>query len=208
MTRHLSEAERRTQILRAARALFLERGFLATRMEDVAKRADLSKGAVYFYFESKRALFDALVEEEHATTLSFLEAAATDPRPAADKLVELGAQYLHYFAGLKSPPRFFLLMSEMATRDEVTRQRATQIHNHFVDLLTKLIGEGIKDGAFRQQDPRAAALILKAFVDGMAGQAAIGIRPDVKRLSTDGIRLILDGLGSGESPAENTGTEG
>lgn len=208
MTRHLSEAERRTQILRAARALFLERGFLATRMEDVAKRAELSKGAVYFYFESKRALFDTLVEEEHATTLSFLQAAAMDPRPAADKLVELGAQYLHYFAGLKSPPRFFLLMSEMATRDEVTRQRATQIHNHFVDLLTKLIGEGIKDGAFRQQDPRAAALILKAFVDGMAGQAAIGIRPDVKRLSTDGIRLILDGLGSGESPAENTGTEG
>jgi AcrR family transcriptional regulator len=163
---------------------------------------------VYFYFESKRTLFDALVEEEHATTLSFLQAAATDPRPAAEKLVELGAQYLHYFAGLKSPPRFFLLMSEMATRDEVTRQRATQIHNHFVDLLTKLIGEGIKDGAFRQQDPRAAALMLKAFVDGMAGQAAIGIRPDVKRLSTDGIRLILDGLGSGESPAEGTGTEG
>jgi AcrR family transcriptional regulator len=208
MTRHLSEAERRAQILRAARALFLESGFLATRMEDVAKRADLSKGAVYFYFESKRTLFDALVEEEHATTLSFLQAAATDPRPAADKLVELGTQYLHYFAGLKSPPRFFLLMSEMATRDEVTRQRATQIHNHFVDLLTKLIGEGIKDGAFRQQDPRAAALMLKAFVDGMAGQAAIGIRPDVKRLSTDGIRLILDGLGSGESPAEGTGTEG
>jgi AcrR family transcriptional regulator len=208
MTRHLSEAERRAQILRAARAVFLESGFLATRMEDVAKRADLSKGAVYFYFESKRTLFDALVEEEHATTLSFLQAAATDPRPAADKLVELGTQYLHYFAGLKSPPRFFLLMSEMATRDEVTRQRATQIHNHFVDLLTKLIGEGIKDGAFRQQDPRAAALMLKAFVDGMAGQAAIGIRPDVKRLSTDGIRLILDGLGSGESPAEGTGTEG
>jgi AcrR family transcriptional regulator len=163
---------------------------------------------VYFYFESKRTLFAPLVEEEHATTLSFLQAAATDPRPAADKLVELGTQYLHYFAGLKSPPRFFLLMSEMATRDEVTRQRATQIHNHFVDLLTKLIGEGIKDGAFRQQDPRAAALMLKAFVDGMAGQAAIGIRPDVKRLSTDGIRLILDGLGSGESPAEGTGTEG
>jgi len=208
MTRHLSEAERRAQILRAARFLFVERGYLATRMVDVAKRAELSKGAVYFYFDSKRALFDALIEEEHATTLGFLEAAAADSRPAAEKLAALGGQYLNYFAGLKSPPRFFLLMSEMATRDEATRQRATEIHNRFVDLLTALIGEGIKDGAFRQQDPRAAALLLKGFVDGMAGQSAIGIRPDVKRMSTDGIRLILEGLGTGEAPAESTGTEG
>ena len=50
--------------------------------------------------------------------------------------------------------------------------------------------------------------MLKAFVDGMAGQSAIGIRPDVKRLSTDGIRIILEGLGSVESHAESTGTEG
>jgi hypothetical protein len=36
--------------------------------------------------------------------------------------------------------------------------------------------------------------MLKAFVDGLAGQAAVGIRPDVKRLSTDGISLLLKGL--------------
>ena len=208
MTRHLSEAERRAQILRAARSLFVENGYLATRMEDVAKRAHLSKGAVYFYFESKRALFDALIEEEHATTLSFLEAAANDPRPAAQKLIELGWQYLNYFAGLKSPPRFFLLMSEMAIRDEAIRARATEIHNRFVDQLTELIGEGIEAGSFRPQDPRAAALLLKAFVDGLAGQSAIGIRPDVKRMSSDGIRFILDGLGVQAQAVDGTGTEG
>ncbi len=208
MTRHLSEAERRAQILRAARSLFVENGYLATRMEDVAKRAHLSKGAVYFYFNSKRTLFDALIEEEHATTLSFLEAAANDPRPAAQKLIELGWQYLNYFAGLKSPPRFFLLMSEMAIRDEAIRERATEIHNRFVDQLTSLIGEGIEDGTFRAQDPRAAALLLKAFVDGLAGQSAIGIRPDVKRMSSDGIRLILDGLGVVAEAIDGTGTDG
>jgi AcrR family transcriptional regulator len=41
MTRHQPEAERRAQILRAARAIFIERGYLAARVEDVAKRADL-----------------------------------------------------------------------------------------------------------------------------------------------------------------------
>jgi AcrR family transcriptional regulator len=199
MTRHLSEPERRSQILRAARSLFVESGFLATRMADVAKRAQLSKGAVYFYYKSKRELFDALIEDEHAMTLSFLDAAASDPRPAGEKLMALGRQYLDYFAGLKSPPRFFLLMCEMAIRDEAIRERATEIHRRFVKQLASLIAEGIEAGQFREQDPMAAAMMLKAFVDGLAGQSAIGIRPDVARMSSDGIRLILEGLASRET---------
>ena len=198
MTRHQPETERRAQIMRAARSLFVERGFLATRMEDVAKRAQLSKGAVYFYFESKRALFDSLVEEEHATTVRFLEEAVADPRPAADKLIEVGSKYLDYFAGLKSPPRFFMIMSEMALRDEKIRERATAIHWRFVEEVSLLIEQGIASGHFRKQDPMAASMMLKAFIDGLAGQAAIGIRPDVVRLSTDGIRLILEGLAGPE----------
>jgi AcrR family transcriptional regulator len=194
MTRHQPEAERRAQILRAARAIFIERGYLAARVEDVAKRADLSKGAVYFYFKSKREIFDALVDEENQATLSYLSAAREDPRPAHLKLIELGWRYLDYFAGLKSPPRFFLLMSEMAIRDEDVRQRVTAIHDRFVDETSAIIGVGIAAGHFKPVDPRAAALLLKAFVDGLAGQSAVGIRPDVERLSTDGIRLILEGL--------------
>ena len=61
MTKHLSETERRAQILRAARSVFIEKGYLAARVEDVAKQAGMSKGAVYFYFSSKRELFLALM---------------------------------------------------------------------------------------------------------------------------------------------------
>ena len=194
MTSHAPEAERRAQILRAARAVFIERGYLATRVDDVARRAGLSKGAVYFYFKNKRALFDALVDEEHANTRSFLETAAADPRPAHEKLMELGIGYLDYFAGLKSPPRFFLLMSEAAIRDESIRESTVAIHRQFVARVAELIDEGIQSGQFRDVDPQAAALMLKAVIDGLGGQSAIGERPDVARLSTDGIRLLLEGL--------------
>lgn len=194
MTRHLSEVERRAQILRAARAIFIEKGFLAARVEDIAKRANLSKGAVYFYFESKRAIFDALVEEEHAVTASFLEEAERDQRPAQIKLVELGRKYLDYFAGLKSPPRFFLLMSEMAIRDEETRRRANAMHQLFVEKIAQVIEQGVREGAFAAYDPVAVGMMLKALIDGLAGQSAVGVRPDVARLSNDGLRLILTGL--------------
>lgn len=194
MTRHQSETERRAQILRAARAVFIDHGYLAARVEDVAKRAHLSKGAVYFYFDTKRAIFDALVEEEHAITVSFLEEADRDARPAEVKLIDLGTKYLDYFAGLKTPPRFFLLMSEMAIRDESIRMRVKGIHTRFVERIAAVIKQGMDEGSFAVYDPLAVAQMLKAIIDGLAGQSAVGARPDVERLTTDGIRLLLFGL--------------
>lgn len=194
MTRHLSEIERRAQILRAARAIFIERGYLAARVEDVAKRANLSKGAVYFYFDSKREIFDALVEEEHAITISFLQEAERDTRPAQVKLLDLGRKYLDYFAGLKTPPRFFLLMSEMAIRDEEIRGKVNAIHERFVARIAEVVKQGVEEGVFAPYDPLAVGLMLKALIDGLAGQSAVGVRPDVERLSNDGLRMLLMGL--------------
>jgi AcrR family transcriptional regulator len=194
MTKHLSETERKSQILRAARAVFIERGYLAARVEDVAKRAGLSKGAVYFYFPSKRDLFMALVQEEHEKTYGFLELAENDSRPAAVKLLDLGQKYLDYFAGLKTPPRFFLMMCEQGIRDEEIREECQAVHQQFVDAVARILAQGMAEGAFRQGDPQSLAEMLKALIDGMSGQSAIGIRPDRDRLMSDGIQFILYGL--------------
>ena len=109
MTKHQPEAERRAQILRSARSVFIEKGFVAARVEDVARRAGLSKGAVYFYFSSKRDLFMALVREEHDATYAFLKAADRARRSAEVKMLDLGQRYLGYFAGLKTPPKYFMM---------------------------------------------------------------------------------------------------
>ena len=194
MTKHLSEAERRSQILRAARAVFIEKGFLAARVEDVARRAGLSKGAVYFYFSSKRDLFMALVQEEHEATYSFLDEAEEDGRPAAVKLLDLGQKYLDYFAGLKSPPRFFLMMCEQGIRDDEIREECQAVHERFVDAAARILAQGMAEGSFREADPRAIAQMLKALIDGMAGQSAIGLRPNKESLVGDGIQMILHGI--------------
>jgi AcrR family transcriptional regulator len=194
MTKHLSETERKSQILRAARAVFIEKGYLAARVEDVAKRAGLSKGAVYFYFPSKRDLFMALVQEEHEKTYGFIEAAENDERPAAVKLLDLGQKYLDYFAGLKTPPRFFLMMCEQGIRDEEIREECQAVHQQFVDAVARVLAQGMAEGAFRPGDPQSLAEMLKALIDGMSGQSAIGIRPDRNRLMGDGIQMLLYGL--------------
>lgn len=194
MTKHLSETERKNQITRAARAVFIEKGYLVARVEDVAARAGLSKGAVYFYFPSKRDLFMALVQEEHEQTYSFLDSAEEDNRPAAVKLLDLGQKYLDYFAGLKSPPRFFLMMCEQGIRDDEIREECQAVHQRFVDAATRILAQGMAEGSFRELDPQAVAMMLKAIIDGLAGQSAIGIRPDRDKLVTDGIQMLLHGI--------------
>jgi len=194
MTRHLPETERRSQILRAARAVFIEKGYLAARVEDVAERAGLSKGAVYFYFDSKRELFMALVQEEHEQTYSFLDLAEEDGRPGIVKLLDLGQKYLDYFAGLKSPPRFFLMMCEQGIRDDEIREECQAVHQQFVDAAARVLAQGMAEGSIREGDPAAIASLLKAMIDGLAGESAIGIRPDKERLIQDGLPMILNGL--------------
>lgn len=194
MTRHLSEAERRRQILDAARQTFIDKGFEGARVDDVARRARLSKGAVYFYYASKRDLFLALVMEEHDTTYRFLQEAEQRDIPALQKLLQVGQAYSSHLVALEAPPRFFLMMTEMAVRDPELRQECQALHQVFVDSVSRMLAQGMAEGTFRPMDPLAVAEMLKAMMDGFGGQAAIGIEPDPGRLLTEGFRTILRGV--------------
>ena len=79
------------EVLDAALALFIEKGFAATRVEDIAIRAGLSKGAVYLYFPSKEAILEGLVKRAIVpvanNALGMLENYAGDPRPVISAVV-------------------------------------------------------------------------------------------------------------------------
>src|SRR3954449_10709796 len=67
-------AERPSEIVEAALALFVEKGFAATRLDDVAQRAGLSKAAIYLYFEDKIALFQGVVRQAVISNFGTVEA--------------------------------------------------------------------------------------------------------------------------------------
>ncbi len=86
------------EVLEASLDLFIERGFSATRVEDIARRAGLSKGAVYLYFPSKEAILEALVRRA-IVPITDMAAAALDrfegtPREALQLLFGLMADQL------------------------------------------------------------------------------------------------------------------
>ena len=73
--------ERRQIILSAALDEFFEKGFAAARMDDIAKRAKLSKAAIYLYFDNKDALFKALIENVTSAKIAGLHAIFSSDLP-------------------------------------------------------------------------------------------------------------------------------
>ena len=88
-------AERRDAILAAALDEFADRGFAATRLDDVARRADVAKGTIYLHFADKEALFEELIRMELSPVVAALEnvSHADVPfRAVASQLIEVFAR--------------------------------------------------------------------------------------------------------------------
>jgi AcrR family transcriptional regulator len=85
-------AERRRAILAAALQEFAARGFAATRLDDVARRAKVAKGTIYLHFADKESLFQELIRSELSPVVVALELASHADRPVrllAEQLIEV-----------------------------------------------------------------------------------------------------------------------
>ncbi len=194
MTRHMPEQARREQILSAARRCFIERGYHPTRMDDIAKEAGLSKGGVYFHFKSKQEVFSSLVDEEYGRSMEFLKSVRSGDAPMVEKMQVLATHYLEYFSSAPDAPRFFVVMGEMALRDEALAAKLLEMQSAFIDEGAELIGQGIDEGVVRPVDKQVVAAILKALLDGLEGLTALDYPIDVQRFMGVGLELVMGGL--------------
>jgi AcrR family transcriptional regulator len=93
--RALRSAERRDAILAAALDEFAARGFAATRLDDVARRADVAKGTIYLHFADKEALFEELIRMELSPVVAALESVSHADIPfraVTSQLIEVFAR--------------------------------------------------------------------------------------------------------------------
>jgi AcrR family transcriptional regulator len=195
MTRHLPEQTRREQILSAARKCFVERGYHPTRMEDIAATAGLSKGGVYFHFDSKREVFDALVEEEYQRSLEVMRDIASEKATIPEKMQRLASTFVSSFSSSPDSPRFFIVMGEMALRDEAMALKLRERQTHFIDEIARLLEQGVAEGFLRPIDSKVMAAVLKALIDGVEGLSALQYPVEMSELLATGLQLVMGGIG-------------
>lgn len=194
MTRHLPQDERREQILNAARHCFIQNGYAKTRVDDIARAASLSKGGVYFHFESKRQIFDALLEQQVERTMTRLRDVERQNAPLTEKLAAFGSDLLDSLGETDERRRFITVIAEMGLRDPGVLDVLKRQHEQYLELLERWIREAIDRGEIRDVDVRATAQVLKALVDGVEQEAALGYALDLPTLLMSAIDVLRLGF--------------
>jgi len=188
------------EIVTAALETFVEKGFAATRLDDVAARAGVSKGTVYLYFASKEALFKAAVEAAMTPAVEAAEALAADSeRPAAD-LLRCFVQGWWQMVGsttLGGLPK--LLVAESGNFPEIAQWFHESIIRRAQKALARIIEQGMASGEFRPVDADITARIVFApMFSYLVWQRAFGNwmcgLPEPERFFADTVDLLIHGL--------------
>jgi AcrR family transcriptional regulator len=145
------KAARPAEILDAALDCFAERGFAATRMDDVAVRAGVTKGTVYLYFKTKEELFTALVRSELLPIIERLEAASADV-PATVLLERLMAIWAEHVVPSRGSVLSKLIIAEAGNFPEVAKFYLDEVIHRGRALLGSVLRRGVQTGEFRPID--------------------------------------------------------
>jgi AcrR family transcriptional regulator len=187
------------EILEAALEAFTERGFDAARMEDVARRAGLSKAGVYLYFPSKTALLTALIEAKVAplarVAQTIAENGAADPVTALRMMAAAAAMKLNEPATFAVPR---LVISVSGRFPEIAEFYRAKIVEPARGALETLLRQAMAKGAIRNVDAQAAsrAFIGPIFFEAMwrhvlRGESALN---DPQKLIERHFDILLNGL--------------
>jgi len=170
-----SEATRRA-VLDSAASLFLEKGYAATALDEVAAGARVTKGAVYHHFSSKRALYEALIEEaEQQAVAGLLEAAATHESLWDGALAALDA-FLEFCVDPTYGRLCFQEGPAVMGFDDWWRQG-----ERYYVALTRSLLEGLRsEGLVETDDPEVLAQLL--FGSVTAGALLLARSPEPRAL--------------------------
>ena len=138
------------ELASAALELFVERGFAATRLEDVAKRAGVSKGTLYLYFDSKEDLFKAVVREGIVSRIvEFEDRMRAYQGSSADLMRLLVKTWWQKIGSTKLAGISKLMMSEAGNFQELASFYHAEVIVRGLALFTAAIQRGIDSGEFR-----------------------------------------------------------
>tara|TARA_B100001250_G_scaffold380526_1_gene372031 strand:- start:4192 stop:4788 length:597 start_codon:yes stop_codon:yes gene_type:complete len=165
--KQLLKDQRKEQIMSAALNVISAKGYEQSRMDDIVSESDLSKGAIYWYYKSKKEIYLSLVDHWVSEYSSGMFEALEEIESASEKLKKL----FHFFSDqFKNNPVTFKVLVEfwrMASLDNSFNKKLQHVYQDFQDYLMEIIDLGIKKGEFKKIDPRITALSILINIEGI-----------------------------------------
>ena len=189
------------ELLDAALALFVEKGFAATRAEEVAARAGVSKGTLYLYYPSKEELLKAVISHNLSARIAEGGVRAAGYEGSAGSLMRgiltdwWGELYDSPAAGV-----FKLVITEVRNFPEIAEYYASQVINPAHELMGGIVRRGIALGEFRAVDVDNAVhslvlpLVMICLHRHSLGACALDWHLDGHKFIAQHVDLVLEGL--------------
>jgi TetR/AcrR family transcriptional regulator, fatty acid metabolism regulator protein len=171
---------RERALLAAARSVFVEQGFDASAISEIARRAGVATGTVYLYFHNKRTLLLHVLADFVTTLTSDIEAHLRELDDHAARLRYVIARHLQ--ALIAEPELSALFVREVHAPDERDGGLIRNVKQRYASVLSRVLEEGMVGGALRTDIPSALA---QAIVFG--GLEQLTLRTWTGRPVTDGV---------------------
>lgn len=203
--REREKAQRRDDILRAAREVFFTRGFHTATVDDVAAEAEVSKGTVYLYFDTKETILAHLLLDGLDTLIKDLETAfcADQQLDAPTRLRQLATAYLKFFQ--HNPEYYRLIMAfdrgtfQASVAPEVYQTVYTRSLRG-LEWVVRAVEQAQAEGVIGMTDTRHAASVLWAGLNGVLVLLSHPLRADIVATDLESLystmtEVLISGLG-------------
>ena len=168
--REREKQQRRDDILNTARTVFFDKGFRDTTIDDIARAAELSRGTIYLYFESKEEIYATVLEEGLDILYTLIkDAYRAENDPLAnllaghDAFMRFHDEYTHHYN--------VLMLDKMQIEDVLPPALKARMNDNFTKIaewLMMVLQEGIDQGFFRPMPVQEVALLQMGMTMGFA----------------------------------------
>jgi AcrR family transcriptional regulator len=199
------EDQRREELIKATYLEVAEKGYSAVTLQDIAKRAGVSKGSTLYYFATKEDLFlgalEWLVERLHSRMHEAI-AAVDDP------VEKVRAALRTVFVNAHESRQFFMAYTDfisIGTRNNRFHEFNAKFYHGCCELDREIVEAGVKTGVFRQVNVDDACSMMRALIDGLMLQwffSSDGTFDDYHRRCE---RIVLDYLTGGQISEKRIG---
>ncbi len=162
---HNKQDQRKNQILNAALEVIVSKGYEGSSMSDIVQKSNLSKGAIYWYYSSKKEVYLALVNHwvlQYSPTLNLI---IEDGQPASVQLKELFNFFIKQYEDDPTVFKALTVFWSLAGRDKKFKEKFDKVYSEFLSIIEKIIIKGIESNEFKNVDTKIAALSIMVNIE-------------------------------------------
>lgn len=180
--------ERRKEILDVVQQLIYSIGYEQMTIQDVLDKANLSRGALYYYFDSKQALLEGLIDRTSAEGLQIMQPILTDPKLSALQKLKVEFDSALSWKTAQKATLTPLIKVWLSDENALLRQKELESGKKMlVPLLSDVLKQGTEEGTLKMPHPEQMAQVLfsllLSFSDAV-GKLILSTQPGSEVMAT------------------------